>query len=267
MGASYTTGELMACLVARRMAHAKVGFVGAAQPALRGGMLLGHLMHNHDMRMLISMTTTNLVDVGEIGRFSFMTDWRTSRWAEHYRVVEEIFTGMRRVSHWEPFFVGALQIDPYGNSNLIGIKNPDGSLKLRGAGAVGTPSITAVSKSFSLVATRHTPLTFVQECDFVSCPGWVDGSEGARDRLGLLGGPKECLTPLAVLDFGPDRRFRINSVHPGVSVDEVRERTGFDLGGSDDVPVTEPPTDEELEVLRRRVDVHGVLREEKASDA
>lgn len=267
MAGDYSTDELIACYVARHVRDEQTAFVGAALPSLRAGVLLGHLMHGPSMHMLISMTTTNLHDVHDIGDFSFITDWRAARWAEHHRIVEDIFSGMRRISEWEGFYVGALQIDPHGNSNLIGVKDADGGLAIRGPGSIGTPSVTAVARSFRLVVNRHDPRTFVERCDFVSCPGWLDGSDGARERLGLLGGPELCLTPLAVLGFGPDRRLRIDSVHPGHTVEEVQERTGFAIEPAPDCGETQPPTDEELAFLRERVDPKGVLRERAAARA
>jgi glutaconate CoA-transferase subunit B len=258
---AFSTDELIACLVARQVKDGGTNFVGAAQPSLRAGVLLGHLMRGPSVRMLISMTTTNLHDVGEIGDFSFMTDWRAARWAEHYRVVEDIFSGMKRISQWDGFYVGALQVDPFGNSNLIGIKGSNGRpFALRGPGSVGTPSVTSVARSFRLVVTRHDARTFVEACDFVSCPGWLDGSEGARERLGLLGGPTQCLTPLAVLGFGPDRRLRIDSIHPGHTIEAVQAATGFAIEAAPDAGETPAPTEEELEVLRTRIDTTGELR-------
>jgi glutaconate CoA-transferase subunit B len=257
----YSHDELIACFVSRAVPDNVSAFVGAALPALRAGVLLGHLLHAPSTRMLISMTTTNLYDVGEIGDFSFMTDWRAARWAEHYRRVEDIFSEMRRIAKWEGFYVGALQIDPYGNSNLLGIKNPDGpGFTLRGPGAIGTPSVTAVAKSFRLVVNRHDPRTFVPACDLVSCPGWIDGSPGARESLGLRGGPEQILTPLGVLGFGADRRARIDLVNPGSSVQEIQAQTGFAIEPSPDVAEMDGPTEEELEVLRSRIDVGGLLR-------
>lgn len=260
----YSHDELIACFVSRSVPDNVSTFVGAALPALRAGVLLGHLMHAPSTRMLISMTTTNLHDVGEIGDFAFMTDWRAGRWAEHYRRVEDIFSEMTRIAKWEGFYVGALQIDPFGNSNLLGIPEPEGDgWALRGPGSIGTPSVTAVAKSFRLVVNRHDPRTFVPECDLVSCPGWIDGTRGARKRLGLRGGPEQVLTPLGVLGFGADRRLRIEQVNPRSSVAEIQERTGFPVDAADDVIEMAGPTEEELEVLRTRIDVGGVLRRER----
>lgn len=262
MNMDYTFDELLACVVSRNVRDGQPAFVGAALPAIRAGTILGHLLHGPNVRVLISMTTTNLYDQPAIDRFTYVTDWRGARWAEHYRVVEDIFAGMRKMTTWEGFFVGALQVDPYGNSNLIGIRDDEtGGFRLRGAGCVGTPSVTAVARSFNLIVNRHDRRTFVEECDYVSCPGWIDGKPDARARLGLLGGPQVCLTPKAVLDFSPEtRRLRLRSVHPGETVEEVVEATGFELEIADDVATTAAPTDEELQVLRGRIDRHGELR-------
>jgi glutaconate CoA-transferase subunit B len=172
---------------------------------------------------------------------------------------------MRKIRKWEGFFVGALQVDPHGNTNLLGISDGEGGFKLRGAGSVGTPSVTAVAKSFNILVNRHDTRTFVETCDFVSCPGWLDGSDGARQRLGLLGGPELCLTPKALLDFDENRRLRLRSVHPGQSVDDVIASTGFELVVPDSVPTTDPPSEQELSVLRGRIDRLGELRTERTS--
>lgn len=258
---SYTYPEFLACLVSRQIEDGRPAFVGAALPAIRAGTLLGHLMRGPNMRMLISMTTTNVYHNPVIERFSYVTDWRGGRWAEHYRVVEDIFGGMRRVARWRGFFVGALQVDPYGNTNLLGVRARDGRPAMRGPGCVGTPSVTAVAESFNILLNRHTPATFVARCDYVSCPGWVDGRPRAREALGLRGGPDLCLSPLGVFDFSPrTRRMRLRSVHPGVTTADVVAATGFELEIPDTVPETAPPTEEELELLRTRVDRHGELR-------
>ena len=70
-----------------------------------------------------------------------------------------------------------------------------------------------------------------------------------------------CLTPLCFMDFDENsKRMRLKSIHPGVSVDEVVANTGFELIIPASVPVTEPPTESEMQVLRTRVDPEGILR-------
>jgi glutaconate CoA-transferase, subunit B len=117
-------------------------------------------------------------------------------------------------------------------------------------------------RRFYLYVNEHSPRVFVERCDWVSTVGWASGGADARRKLGLPGGgPRYCITPVAVLDFEEQtKRMRLRSVHPGVSVDEVRARTGFDLVVPPTVTVTPLPTDDELAILRRRVDPRGLLR-------
>jgi acyl CoA:acetate/3-ketoacid CoA transferase beta subunit len=67
------------------------------------------------------------------------------------------------------------------------------------------------------------------------------------------------LSPLGVFDFDPDGELRVRSLHEGVTAEQVREATGFEVTVPDDPPVTPAPTDDELATLRTRVDVHGTL--------
>jgi glutaconate CoA-transferase subunit B len=110
---------------------------------------------------------------------------------------------------------------------------------------------------------QHSRRVFVERCDFISTFGWGTGGADARRKLGLPGGgPRYCVTPLAVLDFEPEsKRLRLRSVHPTVTVADVVAATGFELIVPDRVPLTEPPTQEELEILRSRVDPGGLLRQ------
>jgi glutaconate CoA-transferase subunit B len=96
----------------------------------------------------------------------------------------------------------------------------------------------------------------------VSTVGWGAGGPDARRALGLPGGgPRYCVTPLAILDFEEtSKRLRLHSVHPGFTVDDVAAQTGFPLVVPPTVPTTVPPTVEELAILRERVDPQGFLR-------
>src|SRR5204863_8953077 len=103
----------------------------------------------------------------------------------------------------------------------------------------------------AITATPHARRRFVERVDFVTSPGWLRG-DGSRHQAGLrFGGVSRVVTTLGILGFDPEsRRMRIEAVHPGVSVATIREHTGFELGESTRVAVTEPPTGGELEDLR-----------------
>jgi glutaconate CoA-transferase, subunit B len=158
-------------------------------------------------------------------------------------------------------FRGA-QMDAYGNVNNTTI-GPYASPKVRLPGGGGMADLGCMIPLIFLWSTTHDARTFVEQLDFRSGIGWGDGGDH-RARLGLPGGPQLCVTNLCVFDFDPDsKRMRIRSVHPGVTVDQVVEATGFELASSaDDVPETDAPTDEELRILREEVDPTGArLRE------
>jgi len=253
--------ELMATFIARDIADGEEVFVGTNLPVIRAGALLAHLHHGPSMRVMVAHTRTNFYHTPVMEHFELLADWRGARWAEGYFNDNEIvmYQKSRRDS---VFFVGALQIDSFGNSNLVGLGRDPRRLTLRGPGAIATTTNASHVRRFYLFVNEHSPRVFVPRCDFVSTVGWHDGGADARRRLGLPGGgPRYCITPLGVLDFEEtSKRLRLRSVHPGITVDEVKARTGFELVVPDRVPVTGLPTVAELDILRRRVDPQGLLR-------
>jgi len=102
-----------------------------------------------------------------------------------------------------------------------------------------------------IILTAHEKRRFVPRVDFVTSPGWLDG-DGGRRRAGLLfGGVSRVVTTLGVFGFDADsKRMRLDALHPGVSVEQVRDNTGFDLLLAAEVAVTAPPAADELAMLR-----------------
>jgi glutaconate CoA-transferase subunit B len=109
---------------------------------------------------------------------------------------------------------------------------------------------------------RHDRRRFVPKADFITTPGYLTGP-GAREEAGLppVTGPYRVVSTLALMDFEPEtRRMRLLSTHPGVTVEQVIENTGFELIIPDDVDgvgQNEPPTAEELQLLREEIDPEG----------
>jgi glutaconate CoA-transferase subunit B len=156
------------------------------------------------------------------------------------------------------FFAGGLQVDAYGNCNLVAVgewAHPT----LRGPGTVGLPFLSRVGRV--LVYTQsHNRRTFVERVDFLSGPGFLGGPQDWASAGLSGGGPALVVTPLCTMDFDPQTlRMRLVSTHPGVEVDHVREATGFDLVVPDSVPVTAEPTAQQLSILRD-VDTDGLLK-------
>jgi glutaconate CoA-transferase subunit B len=106
-----------------------------------------------------------------------------------------------------------------------------------------------------MIMTVHSKSRFVEKCDFITSPGFLTGA-GAREAAGLPeGGPYKIITDLAVMGFDEKTRgMMVESLHPGVELDKVKAETGFELVIPKQVGRTQPPTDEELRILRQDVD-------------
>lgn len=261
MTGAFSNGELLACYIASQIENGDRVFVGANLPVPRAGNLLAHLTHGPDIKVSIGLISTNLLNEPVLEPFEFSTDYRMSRWAEAVVIHNDIFDAPRQCS--DLFFVGGLQIDRYGNTNLIGLRGEDDTMTVRGPGSLGTPTMAYYAKRYYVYTPTHTPRVFVERCDYISVFGHGDGGDH-RARLGLdryNGGPTAVITPMAILDFEtPDRRMRLQSVHAGVKVDEVLEATAFELVVPVDVPITPEPTAEQLVLLRERIDREGLLQ-------
>lgn len=256
-----TVKEIMATVLARDLVDGEWVEVGANLPVPRAGVLLAHLTRGPNMTVMIAMTKANVQSEPIIEEFELITDQRAMRWAEAYYIHNDLVENMK-FRRKGVFFAGALQIDPYGNSNLIGIGSDYKKLKFRGPGAIGVCNATVMNSRFHLVLNSHDKRILVPKCDFISAFGWGSGGDDARTKIGLPGGgPKYVVTPLCVMDFEEgSKRMRLKSVHPGVSVEDVVTNTGFEIIIPQTVPQTEAPSKEELQILRERIDVRGALR-------
>lgn len=145
-------------------------------------------------------------------------------------------------------FVGAAQIDQYGNVNTSVIGTMDRP-KVRLPGSGGANDIVSSCREL-FVITRHETRRFVERVDFITSPGYLDGGD-ARGRAGLvLGRPRWVITDLAVLGFEPQtKRMRLEKLQPGVTVERVASATGFELIVPDSVHELDSPTEEELGTL------------------
>ncbi|MCP4754777.1 MAG: hypothetical protein GY866_28190 [Proteobacteria bacterium] len=256
----YSVKELMACWLSRDLVDGERAAVGANFPIPRAAVLLAHFLHGPNMKMGMGSFLVNLQDVDRVMTLKYFTDFRPARWAESAGDFPLELFGFHKL---DVFYISGIQIDAHGNTNLIGVPGEEKKFKFRGPGSIGTPTLAAVAKRYYIVTEHHTPRVFVEACGYVSALGFGDGSPDLRRSLALPGqGPKYCVTPLCVFDFAPDtRRMRLHSLHPGVTLDQVLENTGFKPEIPESIGHTPPPSVSELETLRRRVDPEGLLRQ------
>ena len=257
----YTNKELMAAFVAGEVQDGETVSVGASLPVCRAGILLAHLTHAPNLKVQMSFTMTNLRNVEVLESCEFITDWRAARWAEFY-YNHDLGPDLYKRRRQAIFFIGGLQIDAHGNTNLIGIGGDFRRLKMRGPGGVGTASMATNIGRYYLYVNNHNKQTLTERLDWRSSFGYGEGGADARERLHLPGGgPRACITPLCIFDFEEEtKRMRLKSVHPGVTVEQVLASTGFAPIVPDEVPTTPPPSAQQLALLRNRIDVEGVLR-------
>ncbi len=260
-GAEPTRHEIMAAFLANDLDDGEILQIGAAMPVPEVAVRLAQFTHGPNMELIFIGARMNAAHLDVLPTPEFGWDHRVVRWAESYSDTGHRFDRLKDW-HRRVFFIGGVQVDVHGNTNLIGVGDDHRRLRLRGPGSVGTSTLSAHVGRYYIVINSHVARTFVERCDFVSAVGWGDGGADARRKLGLPGGgPKYCVTPLCILDFTEDtKRLRLRSLHPGVTVDDVVDNTGCELVIPDDVPSTPLPSAEELHIIRTRADLRGALR-------
>lgn len=152
-------------------------------------------------------------------------------------------------------FLGGAQIDAYGNLNSTMVGTDHGKPKVRFPGSGGANDYASYCWR-TIVMTVHDSRRFVEKLDYITSPGWLSGGD-SREMAGLPAGtgPYRIITNMAVLGFDEEsRRMKVISISPGHTREEIIENTGFELLWADELVETEPPTEEELRILREQID-------------
>ncbi len=256
--ANVSPRELMAVFVSRQIENEQYVAIAANMPVTTAGVLLANLTHAPDLHISALSFFMSLLKVEQFKDLGQIASPRFARWAEAVWPLDALLDAVPRMD-WS--FTGAMQVDAYGNTNLIGVGSDHSQLTAVGPGNTGSSTVMAIVKSYMIYMSRHTTRQFVEKVDFRSAVGFGTGGDD-RARLGLPGGgPRFVLTPKAVLDFEPGTgRIRLLHLLPGVSVDDVVANTGFELVLPPSAPEMQPPTPEEMDILRTRIDPEGVLR-------
>ena len=245
---NYNPTELLICSAARLMTDNSTAFIGTGIPMLAAS--LAQRMH-----------APNLVTIFEFGGTGAILEnlplavggERTFHKALVASGICDIVETAQR-GFIEYGFLGGAQIDPYGNLNSTTIGDHDHP-KVRLPGSGGGNDVG--SHCWQTIAImRHDKRRFVEKVDFITTPGYLSGP-GARENAGLpIGtGPFRVVSNLAIMGYHPESlRMTLLATQPDITIDEVLEHTGFDLLLAEEVKVNEPPTPEELRILREEVD-------------
>ena len=245
----YTPNEMMICVAAREMPDGATAFIGTGIPMLAASLA----------QRLYAPDLMPIFEFGGMGaRLEALPlavgDSRTFHKALAASGICDIMETAQR-GFVDYGYLGGAQIDCFGNLNttVIGGYWPP---KVRLPGSGGGNDVG--SHCWHTVAImRHDTRRFVPQVDFITTPGYLDGP-GGRERAGLPpgSGPIRVVSTLALLgyDIGGSYRMRLEAVYPGVTVEQVVASTGFELLVADPVRTVEPPTEEELRLLREEID-------------
>jgi len=144
-------------------------------------------------------------------------------------------------------FLGAAEVDRFGNLNSTEVRGAKGLTRLPGSG--GACDIASLAQRF-VVLLEHSKQRLPERVSYMTSPGNGEGA-GWRERIGLpRGGPAAAITTKAVLRFGEEGEAYLASVHPGIQVEDVLTNTGWKLRVGDDMRITSEPTDQELKAIR-----------------
>ena len=175
-------------------------------------------------------------------------------WMPYRSVFDTLWAGRRHI------MMGATQVDRFGNQNIACIgefRKPKAQL----LGMRGAPGNT-INHPTSYWVPNHSPKVFVEKVDLVCGIGY-DRAAALGEKAARFHEIRRVVSNLGVFDFAtPDHRMRLASVRPGVTVEEVVANTGFELVIEGEVPETRAPSDEELGIIRERLDPAGLRRRE-----
>ena len=240
--ANYTLSELMVCAAAREIRDGELVFVGMRLPLIAFvvakkthapnavGIFENGVIRNSPASQLIY----TMADPPNI--------FQATQTLEMLSVMSLLQSGRVNLG-----FLGAAEVDRFGNLNSTQVQGPKGMIRLPGSG--GACDIASLAHRF-VVLLEHKKERLPERVSFLTSPGYGDGP-GWRKRVGLpRGGPSAAITTKAVLRFGKDDEACLESVHPGVGVEDVVASTGWKLKTDDEIKQTVPPSADELRAIR-----------------
>lgn len=241
---SYTSDEMMTVSAARMLRNGQICFVGIGLPSTAAN--LARLTHAPDAVLIY--------ESGPIGAKPpvlplSIGDGNLAETADTVVSTPEIFRYWLQGGRVDVGFLGAAQIDRFANINTT-VLGDYHRPKVRLPGAGGAPEISALAKEV-LIVIKQSERTFVEKLDFITSAGFLTGGD-ARERSGMPGrGPAAVLTDLCILrPETTSRECVVHSIHPGVTRETIRQKTGWPLRFAPDCTETASPTEHELNVLR-----------------
>jgi glutaconate CoA-transferase subunit B len=247
MGLDYTTSELMAVAGARELKDGEVVAVGLGLPVVAS--FLAKLTHAPHMTILFEL---GVIDPEPVDQGVGLADPRVWYRARVLSSFVDILGSVLHGGKVDVGFLGGLETDRYGNLNTTLVGDPRGKFRHM-VGSGGANDIASSAKR-TIIIMRQEERKLRESISFITSPGYLTGGS-RRAEAGLRGGPSKVITDKAIFGFHPQtREMMVLSVHPGITLEEVRSTMGFAPRVPDPIPSTEPPTPEQLRLIREQID-------------
>src|SRR2546423_11988079 len=240
--APYTLSELMVCAAAREIKDGELVFVGMRLPLI--AFVVAKKTHAPHAIGLFENGVIRSTPAAEL--IYTMADppnlLGATQCLDMLGVMSLLQSGRVDLG-----FLGAAEVDRFGNLNSTQVQGSHGMIRLPGSG--GACDIASLADRF-VVLLEHKKERLPERVSFMTSPGYGDG-QGLRKRVGLpRGGPSAVITTKAVLRFGNECESYLDSIHPGIEVDDVLSNTGWKLQHPENVQQTPEPSLEELRAIR-----------------
>jgi len=243
---SYTTNELMAVTASRRFQNGQTIFVGLGLPQIASR--LARSTHAPDMNVILELGVFNPEPLPGVG----LADARLWYRSEYFTGLVGTLGGMLQKGLVDIGFLGSLQIDRFGNLNSTQVSSGSGLRHFTGSG--GAADIASLAKRVFIIM-KHEARKIIDKVEFITSVGCYKGGN-SRVEKGLR--PIEgvtVFTNLCVLETSAESgQLEVKSIHPGITVDVLKENTGCELIIPENLPTTDEPSPEELTILREQID-------------
>jgi len=247
MDRDYTPSELMAVAGARELRDREVVAVGLGLPVVAS--FLAKMTHAPEMTILFEL---GVIDPEPKDQGVGLADPRVWYRARVLSSFVDILGSILHKGRVDVGFLGGLETDRFGNLNTSLVGDPKG--KFRHMVGSGGANDIASSARRTIIIMRHEERKLKQAISFVTSPGYIGGGD-SRERAGLRGGPSKVITDKAIFGFHPEtREMMLLSIHPGTTVEDVLDTMGFSPVVPGRVPSTEPPTADQLRLIREQID-------------
>jgi acyl CoA:acetate/3-ketoacid CoA transferase beta subunit len=250
----WTIDEIICVCIARQVEDGEGLAQGIATPLVAAGYLLAWHTHAPNLYFASAIGQSICREGAPLGIASIEALWldKAMNNLGFVHIAADILPRVRPKEFFRPG-----QVDPHGNFNNIAFGKDYRHPRLRLPGTGGIPDVSNILEEIYLYVPRHSRVTFVKKLDFLSGLGHHPARKKGK-------GPCYLVSDLGQFDYA-NGRMRVTHLHPGVELERVRAKTGFELEVSSHLTTTEPPTEEDVRLLREVIDPLGLRKMELLS--